>query len=159
MQITRNWRKSSYKDWQQNKQTHWFSAEMPFVSGFVVPKMNSTSHVGNIRLLRPVVVSIERNEDNQVEYDYTKDAEEPEEILHWRSSERISLTSRKEAKLLHALWLCTRKNLPYLSESAQLSDNEHNKGWKINFWTVYLPAYLPDTQIRVTQKKAYNRYP
>lgn len=76
---------------------------MPFVSGFVVPKMNSTSHVGNIRLLRPVVVSIERNEDNQVEYDYTKDAEEPEEILHWRSSERISLTSRKEARLLHTL--------------------------------------------------------
>ena len=25
---------------------------MPIVSGFVVPKMNPTSHVGNIRLLR-----------------------------------------------------------------------------------------------------------
>ena len=49
---------------------------MPIVSGFVVPKMNSTSHVGNIRLLRPVVVSIERNEDNQAEYDHTKDAED-----------------------------------------------------------------------------------
>ena len=62
---------------------------MPFVSGFVVPKMNSTSHVGNIRLLRPVVVSIERKEDNQAENDHTKDAEEPEEILHLRSSEKI----------------------------------------------------------------------
>ena len=76
---------------------------MPIISGFVVSKMNSTSHVGNIRLLRPVVVSIERKDDNQAEYDHTKDAEEPEEILHWRSSEKISLTSRKEAKLLHTL--------------------------------------------------------
>lgn len=67
---------------------------MPIVSGFVVPKMNSTSHVGNIRLLRPVVVSIERKEDNQVENDNIKDAEPPKEILHLRSSEKISLTSR-----------------------------------------------------------------
>lgn len=58
---------------------------MPIVSGFVVPKMNPTSHVGNIRLLRPVVVNIERKEDNQAE-DHTKDAEEPKEILHLRSS-------------------------------------------------------------------------
>ena len=43
--------------------------------------MNSTSHVGNIRLLRPVVVNIERKEDNQADNDHTKDTEEPEEIL------------------------------------------------------------------------------
>lgn len=55
---------------------------MPIVSGFVVPQMNSTSHVGNIRSLRPVVVSIERKEDNQADNDHTKDTEEPEEILH-----------------------------------------------------------------------------
>lgn len=36
-------------------------------------------------------------------------------------------------------------NLPYLPESAQLSDNEHNKGWKISFRTGHLPAYLPAT--------------
>ena len=36
---------SSYQDWKQNKQTHWFSAELPIVSGFVVPKMNPKSHV------------------------------------------------------------------------------------------------------------------
>ena len=78
--------KSSYQDWQLNKQTHWFSAEMPIVSGFVVPKINPTSHVGNIKLLRPVVVNIERKEDNQAENDHTKDAEEPKEILHLRSS-------------------------------------------------------------------------
>lgn len=54
---------------------------MPIVSGLVVPDMNPTSHVGIIRLLCPVVVSIERKEDNQAENDYTKDAEEPEERL------------------------------------------------------------------------------
>ena len=68
---------SSYQDWQLNKQTHWFSAEMPIVSGFVVPKMNPTSNVGNIILLRPVVMSIKRKEDSQAENDYTKDEEEP----------------------------------------------------------------------------------
>lgn len=43
---------------------------MPIVSGFVVPKMNPTSHVGNIRLLRPVVLAIEYHVDDQ-----TKNAE------------------------------------------------------------------------------------
>ena len=32
---------------------------MPIVSGVVVPKMNPTSHVGDIRLLRPVVVALD----------------------------------------------------------------------------------------------------
>ena len=54
---------------------------MPIVSGFVVPKMNPTSHIGNIRLLRPVVVSIERKEDDQQEDEDTEDAEEPKDIL------------------------------------------------------------------------------
>ena len=54
---------------------------MPIVSGFVVPKMNPTSHVGNIILLRPVVMSIKRKEDSQAENDYTKDEEEPKEPL------------------------------------------------------------------------------
>ena len=54
---------------------------MPIVSGFVVPKMNPTSHVGNIRLLHPVVVSIKPKKDNQAKNDHTKDAEEPEEPL------------------------------------------------------------------------------
>ena len=54
---------------------------MPIVSGFVVPKMNPTRHVGNIRLLHPVVMTIERKEDNQAENDHTKDAEEPKESL------------------------------------------------------------------------------
>ena len=54
---------------------------MPIVSGFVVPKMNPTSHVGNIRLLRPVVVSIKPKKDNQAKNDHTKDEEEPEEPL------------------------------------------------------------------------------
>lgn len=38
---------------------------MPNASGFVVPKMNPTSHVGNIRLLRPMIVTIKRQEDDQ----------------------------------------------------------------------------------------------
>ena len=54
---------------------------MPIVSGFVVSKMNPISHVGNIRLLCPVVMTIERKEDNQAENDHTKDAEEPKESL------------------------------------------------------------------------------
>ena len=54
---------------------------MPIVSGFVVPKMNPTSHIGDIRLLRPVVVSIERKEDDQQEDEDTEDAEEPKDIL------------------------------------------------------------------------------
>ena len=54
---------------------------MPIVSGAVVSKMNPTSHVGNIRLLCPVVMTIERKEDNQAENDHTKDAEEPKEPL------------------------------------------------------------------------------
>ena len=36
---------------------------MPIVNGFVVPKMNPTSHVGNIRLLRPVVVAVEHQKE------------------------------------------------------------------------------------------------
>ena len=55
---------------------------MPIVSGFVVPKMNPTRHVGNIRLLRPVVVTVEHQEDSQAENDDTKDVEIPEDILH-----------------------------------------------------------------------------
>ena len=43
--------------------------------------MNPTSHIGNIRLLRPVVVSIERKEDDQQEDEDTEDAEEPKDIL------------------------------------------------------------------------------
>ena len=54
---------------------------MPIVSGFVVPKMNPASHVGNIILLRPVVMSIKRKEDNQAENDDTKNKEEPKEPL------------------------------------------------------------------------------
>ena len=54
---------------------------MPIVSGFVVPKMNPTSHVGNIRLLRPVVVTVEHQEDSQAENNESKDKEEPEEPL------------------------------------------------------------------------------
>ena len=54
---------------------------MPIVSGFVVPKMNPASHVGNIILLLPVVMSIKRKEDNQAENDDTKNKEEPEEPL------------------------------------------------------------------------------
>ena len=55
---------------------------MPIVSGFVVHKMNPTRHVGNIRLLRPVVVAVEHQEDSQAENNESKDKEEPEEILH-----------------------------------------------------------------------------
>ena len=54
---------------------------MPIVSGFVVPKMNPASHVGNIRLLRPVVVTVEHQEDSQAENNESKDKEEPEEPL------------------------------------------------------------------------------
>ena len=54
---------------------------MPIVSGFVVPKINPTSYVGDIRLLRPVVVSIERKEDDQQEDEDTEDAKEPKDIL------------------------------------------------------------------------------
>ena len=54
---------------------------MRIVSGFVVPKMNPASHVGNIILLLPVVMSIKRKEDNQAENDDTKNKEEPKEPL------------------------------------------------------------------------------
>lgn len=37
---------------------------------------------GNIRLLRPVIVAVEHQKDSQAENEDTKDAEEPEEILH-----------------------------------------------------------------------------
>ena len=36
---------------------------MPIVSGLFVPQMNPASHVGNIRLLRPVVVAVLHQED------------------------------------------------------------------------------------------------
>ena len=52
---------------------------MPIVSGFVVPRMNSTSHVGNLRLLRPVVMAIELQEDGQAENDNQSDTP-PEKI-------------------------------------------------------------------------------
>ena len=55
---------------------------MPIVSGLVVPRMNPTSHVWNIRLLRPVVVTVEHQEDSQAKDNESNDAEEPEEILH-----------------------------------------------------------------------------
>ena len=55
---------------------------MPIVSGFVVPKMNPTRHVGNIRLLRPVVVTVEHQEDSQTEHEETYGEEKQEEILH-----------------------------------------------------------------------------
>ena len=55
---------------------------MPNVSGFVVPKMNPTSHVGNIRLLRPVVVAIEHQVDNQTKNAEPNGKEEPNELLH-----------------------------------------------------------------------------
>ena len=54
---------------------------MPIVSGAVVSEMNPTSHVGNIRLLRPVVVAVEYQEDSQAENDQAKNEEEPEEPL------------------------------------------------------------------------------
>ena len=46
------------------------------ISGVVVTKMNPTSNVGNIRLFRPVLVSIERLKDNQSDNDDAKYAEE-----------------------------------------------------------------------------------
>ena len=55
---------------------------MPIVSGLVDSRMNPTSHVGNIRLLRPVVVTVEHQEDSQAKDNESNDAEEPEEILH-----------------------------------------------------------------------------
>ena len=55
---------------------------MPIVSGFVVPKMNPTSHDGNIRLLRPMVVAIEHQVDNQTKNAKPNGKEEPNEILH-----------------------------------------------------------------------------
>ena len=55
---------------------------MPIISGFVVPKMNPASHVGNIRLLRPVVVAVEHQEYSQTENNKTKDKESQEEVLN-----------------------------------------------------------------------------
>lgn len=54
---------------------------MPIVSGFVVPKMNPTSHDGNIRLLRPMVLTIKHQIDNQTKNDETNGKEKPDEIL------------------------------------------------------------------------------
>ena len=55
---------------------------MQNVSGLIVPKMNPTSHAGNIRLLRPVVVTVEHQEDSQAEHEETYGEEKPEDILH-----------------------------------------------------------------------------
>ena len=41
----------------------------------------------NIRLLRPVVVTVEHQEDSQAENNESKDKEEPEEILHIEMSQ------------------------------------------------------------------------
>ena len=54
---------------------------MLIVSGFAVPKMNPTSHGGNIRLRRPVVVAVEHQEDSQTENDKTYGEEKPDDIL------------------------------------------------------------------------------
>ena len=54
---------------------------MPIVSGFVVPKMNPTSHDGNIRLLRPMVLTIKHQIDNQTKNDETNGKEKTDEIL------------------------------------------------------------------------------
>lgn len=54
---------------------------MPIVSGFVVPKMNPTSHDGNIKLLRPMVLTIKHQIDNQTKNDETNGKEKPDEIL------------------------------------------------------------------------------
>lgn len=54
---------------------------MPIVSGFVVPKMNPTRHDGNIRLLRPMVLTIKHQIDNQTKNDETNGKEKPDEIL------------------------------------------------------------------------------
>ena len=70
---------------------------MPIVSGFVVPKMNSTSHVGNIRLLRPVVMAIELQEDGQAENDNQSDTSPRKisiEIL--AIFEKVSLNLRQQ---------------------------------------------------------------
>ena len=71
---------------------------MPIVSGAVVSEMNPTSHVGNIRLLRPVVVSIKPKKDNQAKNDHTKDAEEPEEPL--------GIVTKKTQTLLNRFFEC-----------------------------------------------------
>ena len=55
---------------------------MPIVSGLVVLKMNPISHVGNIRLLHPVVVTVKRQEDYRSDNDHAYDVEKPKEILH-----------------------------------------------------------------------------
>ena len=69
---------------------------MPIVSGFVVPKLNPTRHVGNIRLLRPVVVTVEHQEDCQAENYESKAKEEPRVIgtgtlIHSFGSMNLSL--------------------------------------------------------------------
>ena len=56
---------------------------MPIVSGFVVPKMNPTSHVGNIGLLRPMVVAVEHLEDSQTEHDETYGEESRDTPWPW----------------------------------------------------------------------------
>lgn len=46
----------------------------------------------NIRLLRPVVVTVEHQEDSQAENYESKDKEEPEEILHIVSEVNVTGT-------------------------------------------------------------------
>ena len=78
---------------------------MPNVSGFVVPKMNPTSHVGNIRLLRPVVVAIEHQVDNQTKNAEPNGKEEPNEILHVVSEVGGSVNRTVSRLCLHYLFI------------------------------------------------------
>lgn len=53
--------------------------------------MNPINHVGNIRLLRPVVVPIEYQEYCQTKNDRAKNEEEPEEFLRIASETGLSV--------------------------------------------------------------------
>ena len=94
---------------------------MPIISGFVVPKMNPTSHVGNIRLLRPVVVTVEHQEDSQAENNESKDKEEPEEILHIVSEVPETQTCYPLVGIVYNPML-----LPFLSGSTVFLTNENS---------------------------------
>ena len=54
---------------------------MPIVSGFVVPKMDPTSHVGNIRCLEPVAPFANHHDYGSGEDEEAQNKEEPEEPL------------------------------------------------------------------------------
>ena len=64
--------KTSYQDWQRNERTHWFSASMPIVSGFVLPKMRPTNHFGSIKWLKPVEPFANHHDYSGGEYEKTK---------------------------------------------------------------------------------------